>query len=154
MDLELVFTLKVPAWDEGAAHINLKDEEIELIRKETEDPEAQDILYTFEETVTGGETYDFILTADWEIPFTLKVERKKKQQEMMPLRQIEPAKTFMGKRHRKLKLTNLIRKQRKRWLEKKKTSRTKRCREPMPKEILFRKPQRIRNRRRSSGANR
>lgn len=75
-DLELVFTLKVPAWDEGAAHINLKDEEIELIRKETEDPEAQDILYTFEETVTGGETYDFILTADWEIPFTLKVERK------------------------------------------------------------------------------
>ena len=75
-DLELVFTLKVPAWGEGAAHINLKDEEIELIRKETEDPEAQDILYTFEETVTGGETYDFILTADWEIPFTLKVERK------------------------------------------------------------------------------
>lgn len=75
-DLELVFTLKVPAWGEGTAHINLKDEEIELIRKETEDPEAQDILYTFEETVTGGETYDFILTADWEIPFTLKVERK------------------------------------------------------------------------------
>ncbi|MBQ9824683.1 MAG: hypothetical protein IJM63_09315, partial [Solobacterium sp.] len=75
-DLELVFTLKVPAWGEGAAHINLKDEEIELIQKETEDPETQDILYTFEETVTGGETYDFILTADWEIPFTLKVERK------------------------------------------------------------------------------
>lgn len=96
-DMELVFTLKVAAWGENAAHISLNGEEIELIKQDTEkkeereDPEGtgdseeteeteaskgQDITYIFEETVTGRANYDFTLTADWEITFSLKAERK------------------------------------------------------------------------------